>query len=93
MPNHRSAEKSVRNSERRRIINRNRKGMLKSSIKNVLMAVEEKDVEKAEETFRSAISVIDKMVVKGLIHKNNAARKKSRLWHKVSSVSSTVSPE
>lgn len=83
MPQHKSAKKSVRQDERRRLVNRHRKGILKSHIKNVLLAVEEKDPAKAKEAFFSATPAIDKLVVKGLIHKNNAARKKSRLWSKV----------
>lgn len=86
MPQHKSAKKSVRQNERRRLINRNQKGILKSHLKSVIMAIEEKDADKAKEVFFPAVSVIDKLVSKGLIHKNNAARKKSRLWRKVSSL-------
>jgi small subunit ribosomal protein S20 len=83
MPQHKSAKKSIRKDKSRTIINRKRKGILKSHIKKVLTAVEEKDADKAKQAFTSAVSVIDKMAVKGLIHKNNAARKKSGLWRKI----------
>lgn len=86
MPQHESAKKSVRQDRRRTIINRKRKGVLKSHIKRVLLAIEEKDPEKAGQVFNSAVSVIDKMAAKGLIHKNNAARKKSGLWRKIASL-------
>ncbi len=92
MPQHKSAKKSVRKSKRKRLINRNRKGILKSHIKNVFTAIEQKDQAKAKEAFLSATSAIDKMSGKGLIHKNNAARKKSNLWRKIKSltISETV---
>jgi len=86
MPQHKSAKKSVRQDKHRTIVNRKRKGFLKSHIKRVLLAVEKKDIEEAKQAFSSAVPVIDKMVSKGLIHKNNAARKKSGLWKKVASL-------
>ncbi len=86
MPQHESAKKSVRQDKRRTIVNRKRKGMLKSHIKKVLLAIEEKDAERAKQAFISAVSLIDKMVAKGLVHKNNAARKKSGLWRKIASL-------
>ena len=86
MPQHKSAKKSVRQDERRTIVNRKRKGVLKSHIKGVLLSIEEKDAEKAKQAFTSTVSVIDKMVAKGLIHKNNAARKKSGLWRKITAL-------
>lgn len=48
-------------------------------IKHVLKAIEAKDLEAAREAYRKAVPVIDSMVNKGILHKNNAARKKSRL--------------
>ncbi|MBN2372478.1 30S ribosomal protein S20 [bacterium] len=86
MPNHESAKKSVRQNRRRRLINRNQKGKLKSHIKNVIISIEEKDADKAKQFFSSAVSVIDRFASNGLIHKNNAARKKSRLWSKIRSL-------
>ena len=86
MPQHESAKKSVRQDQRRTIVNRKRKGILKSNIKKVLLAIEEKDTDKAKQEFSAAVSLIDKMAAKGLIHKNNAARKKSGLWRKIASL-------
>jgi small subunit ribosomal protein S20 len=86
MPQHESAKKSVRQDKRRTIVNRKRKGILKSNIKKVLSAIEEKDTDKAKQEFTAAVSLIDKMAAKGLIHKNNAARKKSSLWRKIASL-------
>ena len=52
---------------------------MKTAIKNVEKAVLNKDKEKASETLKVAIKRIDKAVSKGILHKNTAARKKSRL--------------
>ncbi|MGA1842675.1 MAG: 30S ribosomal protein S20 [bacterium] len=87
MPQHESAKKSVRQDKRRTIVNRKRKGMLKSNIKKVLLAIEEKNTEKARQAYSISTSLIDKMAAKGLIHKNNAARKKSSLSRKIASLS------
>ena len=86
MPQHESAKKSVRQDKRRTIVNRKRKGILKSSIKKVHLAIEEEDTDKAKQAFSAAVSLIDKMAAKGLIHKNNAARKKSGLWRNIASL-------
>lgn len=86
MPQHKSAIKSVRQNKQRRIINRQRKGNLKASIKNVILSIEGKNEEVTRKEFTKAISVIDRMASKGVIHKNNAARKKSRLWQKIKSM-------
>ncbi|MGA1865538.1 MAG: 30S ribosomal protein S20 [bacterium] len=87
MPQHESAKKSVRQDKRRTIVNRKRKGTLKANIKKVLSAIEEKNTEKAGQAYSASVSLIDKMVAKGLIHKNNAARKKSSLSRKIASLS------
>ena len=52
---------------------------MKTAIKNFEAAVAAKDVEKAGETLKVAVKTIDKAASKGLLHKNNAANKKSRL--------------
>ncbi len=56
---------------------------MRTFIKKVIAAVEAGDKEKAQAAFKTAVPVIDSAVSKGLIHKNNAARKKSRLNAKV----------
>ena len=53
----------------------------------MLNTVEEKSVETSKEELLAAIKVIDKAVVKGVLHKNNAARKVSRLTKKVNALS------
>ncbi|MGA1843752.1 MAG: 30S ribosomal protein S20 [bacterium] len=84
MAQQKSAKKAIRQTKRKTIVNRKKKGILKSHIKKVLLSVAEKDAEKAAYALNEAVSVIDKMAATGLIHKNNAARKKSRLAKRIS---------
>ncbi len=72
----RSAEKRVRQSEKRRLRNRALKTRIKNTIKK-LMAAESR--EEKEKLLQEAYSLIDKAVKKHVLHKNTAARKKSRL--------------
>jgi len=83
MPNKKSAEKRVRTSERNRIYNRYWLTRCKTSTKKVLEAVECSDRDLAVKRLDEAQSAIDKAVVKGVIHKNTAARRKSRLTRAV----------
>ena len=83
MPNKRSAEKRVRTSERNRIYNRFWTTRCKTSAKKVLEAVDSNDRDLAVKRLDEAQSAIDKAVVKGVIHKNTAARRKSRLTRAV----------
>jgi small subunit ribosomal protein S20 len=76
MPQHKSAEKSMRISEKANLRNRMGRSRLKTVIRTVL---DSKDEKSANEAMKKAVSVIDKSVDTGLIHKNNAANKKSRL--------------
>ncbi len=79
MANSPSARKRARQAERRRQHNKGRRSMLRTQIKRVVKAVKAGDRQGAEEAYRSAVPVIDRMATKGLIHKNKAARHKSRL--------------
>ncbi|MFW5992107.1 MAG: 30S ribosomal protein S20 [Halanaerobiaceae bacterium] len=79
MPIIKSAKKRVRTSEKRAARNRERKETLKNSIKAFEKLVEEEKVEEAREQLKETVKIIDKSASKGIIHKNNAARKKSRL--------------
>jgi small subunit ribosomal protein S20 len=86
MPNKKSAEKRVRTSERNRIYNRFWTTRCKNSTRKVLEAVEAKDMEMAVKRLDEAQSALDKAVVKGVIHRNTAARRKSRLTRAVKSL-------
>lgn len=76
MPNHKSAEKRVRQNEKRRQINRSNRTRLRTAIKNLRAELEDG---KAGELLAATVSTIDKAVQKGVLHRNAAARYKSRL--------------
>ena len=79
MPNHKSSEKRVRQSEKRRVINRSHRTKVRTYIKKVRAALESGKSDEIQKVLPEAISVIDKSVQKGVMHKNAAARYKSRL--------------
>jgi small subunit ribosomal protein S20 len=78
MPNHKSAEKRVRQNEKRRTINRGHRSKLRTGIKKLRSALEGGEAG-AQALLPETISLIDKAVQKGALHKNAAARYKSRL--------------
>ena len=79
MPNHKSAEKRVRQSEKRRVINRGNRSKVRTYIKKVRAALDSGNNDEIQSALPETISVIDKAVQKGVMHKNAAARYKSRL--------------
>lgn len=79
MPNHKSAEKRVRQNEKRRAINRGHKTKVRTYIKKLRTALDAGKNDEIQQVLPDAISVIDKSVQKGVMHKNAAARYKSRL--------------
>ena len=79
MPNHKSAEKRVRQSEKRRAINRGHRTKVRTYIKKVRAALESGSGQDVQAMMPETISVIDKSVQKGVMHANAAARYKSRL--------------
>lgn len=83
MPNHKSAEKRVRQSERRRGINRGNRAKLRSSIKKLRTALGGADKTAAATLLPTTVSEIDRAVQKGVLHRNAAARHKSRLTARV----------
>jgi small subunit ribosomal protein S20 len=86
MPITRSAIKQLRQNRARNLRNRAARTNLRSSIKNVRAAIEGKDQALAKSALATAISVIDKAVGKGIVHKNVASRSKSRLSRHVSAL-------
>jgi len=74
-----SAEKRHKQSEVRRLRNKSVKSAIRSSAKKVLVFTQKKDKEKAAESLRDMIKKIDSAARKGIIKKNTAARKKSRM--------------
>lgn len=81
MANLKSSIKSIRKDKKRRARNTAVSSAVKSAIKKALAAIEAKTKE-AEALVRQAVSVVDKAVENGIVHKNTAARKKSRLLKK-----------
>jgi len=86
MPNIKSAIKRVKTSEKRRAQNSAQKSALRTAIKSFENLVEKNDVEAAQNALLTATKKIDKAAAKGLIHKNAAARQKSRLAKKLNGV-------
>lgn len=83
MANIKSAKKRAIQSEKHRVHNVAMRSRLRTFIKKVLIAVEGGNLEEAQAAFRAAVPIIDSSVNKGLIHRNKAARSKSRLNAKV----------
>lgn len=79
MANTKQAKKRVRQSEKHRKHNASMRSMLRSSVKKVVVALAAKDLKAAEALLKEATPIIDRMAGKGIIHKNKAARHKSRL--------------
>jgi small subunit ribosomal protein S20 len=73
------AKKRAKQAEKRRNHNASLRSMVRTYIKNVVKAIEAKDLEKAKSAYTAAVPVIDRMADKGIIPKNRAARHKSRL--------------
>ena len=78
MPNHKSAEKRMRQNEKRKQINRSNRTRVRSSIKKLRGALAGKRCG-CKTLLPQTVSTIDKAVQKGVLHKNTAARYKSRL--------------
>lgn len=87
MANHKSAEKRVRQNVKRNEINRSNRSKLRTQIKKLRSALLATDKKQSDELLIPTVSVIDKAVNKGLIHRNTAARYKSRLTKHVSELS------
>lgn len=87
MPNIKSAEKRVLVAKERNARNRAAKTELKTNLKKFDAAVTEGDREAAENAYKVAVKAVDHAASKGLIHKNNAAHKKSSLTTKLNGLS------
>lgn len=79
MANHKSAEKRVRQNTKRNEINRANRSKLRTQIKKLRGALATSDKTASGELLNPTVSLIDKAVNKGIIHRNTAARYKSRL--------------
>ncbi len=83
MANIKSAKKRAIQSEKRRAHNASRRSMMRTYMKKVILAIEAGDKASAETAMKEATPLLDRMATKGLIHKNKAARHKSRLNAKI----------
>lgn len=79
MANIASAKKRAKQANKRNKQNSGRRSMMRTYLKKVITAIETKDKEAATEAYKVAVPLIDRMANSGLIHKNKAARHKSRL--------------
>ncbi len=82
MPNIKSSAKRDALAKARNAKNKAEKSALKTALKKFNAAVTEGDKAKAESTFKAAVKAVDKAAGKNLIHKNNAANKKSKMAQK-----------
>ena len=79
MPNSRSAKKRLRQNKKRRLHNKSFTSQARTQVKKFEAAVAAKDVDAAKREFKEVVRELDKVAGKGIIHKNMASRKKSRL--------------
>lgn len=93
MPNNKSAEKRVRVAERRRLRNRVFISAARTRIRRAERLIQDGDAEGAAAAVGNAISTLDRAAIKGIIHKNNAARRKSRLMTKFNALVRPQTPE
>ncbi len=86
MPQSKSAKKTVRQNEERRMANKAVKSDMRTQVKKVNTAVEAGDKEKAQAEMKLAARKLDKAAKGNVIHKNQAARRKSRLQKTVDKI-------
>lgn len=90
MANTKQARKRVRQNEKRRLLRSSQRAMVRTYIKKVLAAVQAKDANLAKDAYLALVPVIDRMAQKGVIHKNKAARHKSRLCKQVKALATAA---
>lgn len=83
MANTRAAEKAIRQSARRRNRNRVVRAMARTEVKDANKLIAEGNIAEAEQAARAALCALDRAAEKGILKKNNAARRKSRLMKKL----------
>ncbi len=83
MASHKSAKKRIRTNARKRTINQMAESRIKTTLKKALAS---KEKEAAEKLYKDAVAILDRSSTKGIIHKNNAARKKAALTKHLNSL-------
>ena len=86
MANTKSAIKRIRQNEKRRVRNRIYRGRARTFVKNARMALESGDVEVARTATMQAVSELDIAAQKGVLHNNNASRRKGRLMKQLAAL-------
>jgi small subunit ribosomal protein S20 len=86
MANHFSALKRARQTTKRAATNRANTSRLRSSLRAMREAITKGDKSAADQTYRETVSALDKAIQKGVLHKNTAARYKSRLSVRVKAI-------
>ena len=86
MPNIASAKKRARTSEVRRQHNKHIRSGMRTQVKAVITALDSGDKKAAAEAYKLAVPAIDASVSKGILHKNKAARTKSRLNSRIQAI-------
>lgn len=86
MPHHKSAEKRLRQTEKRTTINRSRMSRVRTFVKKVETAIESGDKDAAQTAFRVAQPELHRATTKGVMHKNTVARKLSRLAARINAL-------
>ena len=79
MANSPQARKRARQAVARNARNASQRSAMRTAVKKVVYALDAKDLEAAREAYKKAVPILDRMAGKGLIHRNKAARYKSRL--------------
>ena len=79
MATHKSAIKRIRQNEKRRLHNRTYRNRARTLVKQAREAIDGGDLEEARKATRVAVRDLDKLASRGVVHKRNAARRKSRL--------------
>lgn len=90
MAHTRSAKKRIRQNAKRRMRNKAVRTSVKTRIKSFLAAIEKKDLQMAERMLNICYEYLDKAWAKGVIHRNQASRKKSRLASKLASLKDSL---
>jgi small subunit ribosomal protein S20 len=82
MANHKSALKRNRQNQKRRAINRGNRGQLRTQLRKMNEVLTSKNPEEVQKGLAPTLSMLDRSVQKGVLHKNAASRRKSRLMAK-----------
>ena len=81
-----SSIKRIRLQEKAATRNKSKRSLLKTNVKKFETAISEGDLDNAQAAFRVAVKTVDRAATKGLIHKNKAARRKSKMARKLNKI-------